>query len=153
MAFENAIITKEDDKKYKLTKIFLKYNPYDKGLPDQWYWVIDRERDCWLMKTGFFPDPEVDHGYLTKDLWTLYYKGDIVEVILDIELDEEKEIINSIKYDTVWYLLELHPRRTWKLKTQDIIDLLAEALDVFGLNGAWDQAPNFKVKLISKLKG
>ena len=54
MAFENAIITKEDDEKYGLTKMFLKYNRHDKGLPDQWYWVIDRERDCWLMESGFF---------------------------------------------------------------------------------------------------
>ena len=105
------------------------------------------------MKTGFFPDPEVDHGYLSKTLWTLYYQGSIIKVILDIELDEKKEIIDSIKYNTVWYLLELHPIRTFRLKTQDIIDLLAEALDVFGLDGAWDQAPNFKVKLVSKLKG
>lgn len=35
MAFENAIITKEDDEKYGLTSIFLKYNPFDKGLPNQ----------------------------------------------------------------------------------------------------------------------
>ena len=50
MAFENAIITKEDDEKYGLTNIFLKYNPSDKGLPDQWYWIIDKEHDCWLME-------------------------------------------------------------------------------------------------------
>jgi len=53
MAFENAIITKEDDEKYGLTKIFLKYNPSDNVLPDQWYWVIDKERDCWLMESVF----------------------------------------------------------------------------------------------------
>ena len=35
MAFENAIITKEDDERYGLTNIFLKYNPSDKSLPDQ----------------------------------------------------------------------------------------------------------------------
>ena len=35
MAFENAIITKENDKKYGLTNTFLKYNPFDKGLPNQ----------------------------------------------------------------------------------------------------------------------
>ena len=73
MAFENAIITKEDDERYGLTNIFLKYNPSDKGLPDQWYWVIDKERDCWLMESGFFHDPKVDHGYLSKSLWILYY--------------------------------------------------------------------------------
>ena len=54
MAFENAIITKEDDEKYGLTSIFLKYNPSDKSLPNQQYWVIDKERDCWLMESVFF---------------------------------------------------------------------------------------------------
>ena len=28
MAFENAIITKEDDEKYGLSKIYYKYNPH-----------------------------------------------------------------------------------------------------------------------------
>ena len=35
MAFENAIITKEDNEKYGLTNIFLKYNPSDNSLPNQ----------------------------------------------------------------------------------------------------------------------
>ena len=60
MAFKNAIITKEDDEKYGLTNIFLKYNPFDKGLPDQWYWVIDKERDCWLMESGSFAKLQSD---------------------------------------------------------------------------------------------
>ena len=53
-------------KKYGLTNIFLKYNPFDNGLSDQWYWVIDKERDCWLMESGFFHDPKVDHGISFK---------------------------------------------------------------------------------------
>ena len=32
MAFENAIITKEDDEKYGLSEIFYKYNPRIKNL-------------------------------------------------------------------------------------------------------------------------
>lgn len=72
MAFENAIITKEDDEKYGLTNIFLKYNPSDKGLPDQWHWIIDKERDCWRMESGFFNDPEVNYRHLSRSLWILY---------------------------------------------------------------------------------
>ena len=35
MAFENVLISKENDEKYGLTNIFLKYNPSDKSLPNQ----------------------------------------------------------------------------------------------------------------------
>ncbi|WP_459880402.1 hypothetical protein [Campylobacter concisus] len=101
MAFENAIITKEDDEKYGLTNIFLKYNPSDKSLPDQWYWVIDKEResDCWLMESGFFHDPKVDHGYLSKSLWILYYQGEMFEIILENEL--YNKTIDHVSYDKV----------------------------------------------------
>ena len=72
MAFENAIITKEDDERYGLTNIFLKYNPSDKGLPDQWYWIIDKERYCWLMESGFFHDLEVNYRCLSRSLWRYF---------------------------------------------------------------------------------
>ena len=50
MAFENAIITKEDDEKYGLSKIFYKYNPTYKTLPDGKSWVVDKNADCWFME-------------------------------------------------------------------------------------------------------
>lgn len=45
----------------------------DNGLPVQWHWIIDKGCDCWRMESGFFHDPKVDHGYLSKSLWILYY--------------------------------------------------------------------------------
>ena len=33
MAFENAVITKEDDEKYGLSEIYYKYNPYYETFP------------------------------------------------------------------------------------------------------------------------
>lgn len=153
MAFENAIITKEDDEKYGLTKMFLKYNRHDRGLPDRWYWVIDRERNCWFMESGFFPDPELDHAYLSKSLWVLYYKGEMFEIILDTEL--YNKIIDQVSYDKVWLLLDIRPITYSRLTNKEIFTLLKEILDVYGLGGAWRQAksPNYKVTLINKLKG
>ena len=48
MAFENAIITKEDDEKYGLSKIYYKYNPYYETFINELRWTIDRDADCWL---------------------------------------------------------------------------------------------------------
>ena len=54
MAFENAIITKEDDEKYGLSKLFYQFNPTYKTLPDGKSWVVDKNADCWFMETKFF---------------------------------------------------------------------------------------------------
>ena len=152
MAFENAIITKEDDEKYGLTNIFLKYNPSDNVLPDQWYWVIDKECDCWLMESGFFHDPKVDHGYLSKSLWILYYKGEMFEVILENEL--YNKTIDHVSYDKVWLLLDVKPIIYSALAIEEIFALLKEILNVYGLGGAWREAysPKYKVILLDKLE-
>ena len=152
MAFENAIITKEDDEKYGLTNIFLKYNPSDNVLPDQWYWVIDKERDCWLMESVFFIDPKMDHGYLSKSLWILYYKGEMFEIILENEL--YNKTIDHVSYDKVWLLLDVKPITYSALAIEEIFALLKEILNVYGLGGAWREAysPKYKVILLDKLE-
>ena len=48
MAFENAIITKDDDEKYGLSEIYYKYNPYYETFINELRWTIDRDADCWL---------------------------------------------------------------------------------------------------------
>ena len=152
MAFENAIITKEDDEKYGLTNIFLKYNPSDNVLPDQQYWVIDKERDCWLMESGFFHDSKVDHGYLSKSLRILYYKGEMFEIILENQL--YNKIIDHVSYDKVWLLLDVKPITDSSLAIEEIFALLKEILNVYGLGGAWREAhsPSYKVILLDKLE-
>ena len=54
MAFENAIITKEDDEKYGLSKLFYQFNPTYKTLPDGKSWVVDKSADSGLWKLNFF---------------------------------------------------------------------------------------------------
>ena len=47
MAFENAIITKEDDEKYGLSEIWLKHNSKYDTFINRLEWTIDRDRNCW----------------------------------------------------------------------------------------------------------
>ncbi|WP_314987752.1 hypothetical protein [uncultured Campylobacter sp.] len=81
MAFENAIITKEDDEKYGLSALYGKYN-YGAKLPNLNF-TIDRQLGCWLLKIYRFPDPNYDRALLSKSIWVLYYDGEYIEAILD----------------------------------------------------------------------
>ena len=150
MAFENAIITKEDDEKYGLSEIYYKCNPLYKTLPSQKGWIIDKKLDCWIMKTQLFNDPEIDHAYLSKAMWKFYYKGDIFDIVLDYRLDEK---VSGIQYNKVWKVLSIVPNGSEKISVDEIFSLLKEQLIVFGLDGLYKQGENYKVTLIDARKG
>ena len=143
MAFENAIITKEDDEKYGLSKLFYQFNPVYKTLPDGKSWVVDRNADCWFMETKFFQDPEYDHAYLKKSVWTLYCKGEIIEATLDYQ----NNISDTEKFHRIWKLLELKPKETKSLSKNQILMLLNKILNVYGYDGIWEQIPNYTMEL------
>ena len=140
MAFENAIITKEDDKKYGLSEIYYKYNPYYETFINELRWTIDRERDCWAWFLYSFPGYEYDHDYDTKSIWILYHKGEIIEVTLDYIFDESK------KLHRIWQLLELNPKSTNALSEKDIVALLFKILKAYGYAGTW-QKENYTMEL------
>ena len=150
MAFENAIITKEDDEKYGLSEIYYKYNPLYKTLPSHKSWVIDKKLDFWIMKTQLFNDPEIDHAYLSKAMWKFYYKGDIFDIVLDYGLDEK---VSGIQYNKVLKVLSIVPNGSEKISVDEIFSLLKEQLIVFGLDGLYKQGKNYKVTLIDVRKG
>ena len=150
MAYENAIITKEDDEKYGLSEIYYKYNPLYKTLPSHKSWVIDKKLDFWIMKTQLFNDPEIDHAYLSKAMWKFYYKGDIFDIVLDYGLDEK---VSGIQYNKVWKALSIVPNGSEKISVDEILSLLKEQLITFGLDGLYKQGENYKVALIDVRKG
>ncbi|WP_291938112.1 hypothetical protein [Campylobacter sp.] len=132
MAFENAIITKEDDEKYGLSKIYYKYNPYYKIFVGRLDWTIDRARNCWLWKVYNFPDHEYDHNTLEKAIWILYSNGDFIEVVLDYEIDKTVE---PKRLHRIWQLLDLNPMHTKTLSTDEVISILNESLETYGEYG------------------
>ena len=101
---------------------------------------------------AFFHDPKVDHGYLSKSLWILYYQGEMFEIILENEL--YNKTIDHVSYDKVWLLLDVKPIIYGALAIEEIFALLKEILNVYGLGGAWREAhsPNYKVILLDKLE-
>ena len=99
-----------------------------------------------------FHDPKVDHGYLSKSLWILYYKGEVFEIILENEL--YNKTIDHVSYDKVWLLLDIKPITYNALIILEIFALLKEILNVYGLGGACREAhsPKYKVILLDKLE-
>ncbi|WP_298787233.1 hypothetical protein [uncultured Campylobacter sp.] len=132
MAFENAIITKEDDEKYGLSEIYYKYNPYYKIFVGRLDWTIDRVRNCWLWKVYNFPDYEYDHNTLEKAIWILYSNGDFIEVVLDYEIDKT---VGPKRLHRIWQLLGLSPMHTKTLSTDEVISILNESLETYGEYG------------------
>ena len=143
MAFENAIITKEDDEKYGLSKIYYKYNPHYETFINELRWTIDRDADCWLWKIYSFPDPDYDHGTDSKGIWILYYNGEVIEVTLDYDIDEA---LRPGEFHRIWKLLNLNPKQTPLLSASDIMKLLNVILKAYGYSTR-EQIPNYTMEL------
>ena len=143
MAFENAIITKEDDEKYGLSKIYYKYNPYYETFINELGWTIDRDADCWLWKIYSFPDPDYDHGTDSKGIWILYYNGEVIEVTLDYDIDEA---LRPEEFHRIWKLLNLNPKQTPLSSASDIMKLLNVILKAYGYSTR-EQIPNYTMEL------
>ena len=144
MAFENAIITKEDDEKYRLSALYGRYN-YGAKLPNLNF-TIDRQLDCWLLKIYRFPDPNYDRALLSKSIWVLYYDGKYIEAILDESCKINKTKIPN-EFHRIWQLLSLKPKYTLTLKFQDILNILEAALETYRDIDLYKPRENYTMEL------
>ena len=141
MAFENAIITKDDDEKYGLSALYGKYN-YEAKLPNLNF-TIDRQLDCWLLKIYSFPDPNYDRALLAKAVWILYCDSTQIYVVLDQKVADTR----SDEFHRIWELLDLKPNHTQNLSKQDILCLLKEILEAYRDCDLWKPEPNYTMEL------
>lgn len=151
MAFKNAYVNKRMDKKYCLTDIYVKYtdsyyNRTHHTLGDYKKIVIDEELDCWFMMCRQYDDPELDHAKLSEALWILYYKGNVIEVLLDYFF---YEFINGVFYDKVWFVLKIS--KNTLLNEKEVVELLKTILDVYNVDGARYTKKGYKVYVLDKL--
>lgn len=152
MAFKNAVVTKELDEKYKMTDIFCNYTDslyykQNRMMPNRYRLVIDEELDCFIMQAYNFLDPELEHARLSKGLWVLYYKGNLIEVILDYDFDIT---IDGVLYDKVWSIFDI--KNNELLSEKEVINLLKEILVVYNVAGAWgDIEEDYKVYVIDEI--
>ena len=146
MAFENAIITKEDDEKYGLSKIFYQYSPYHEELPRNF--VVDRQKDIWFLLIERLPNERYDYGYGSKKLWRLYIQGNNLDILLDYEYDQE---VDGRKFQRVWKIIEVNVINSI-IPDNEVIKILRDILIDFKFRPGWEDKDDFSVALIDVRK-
>lgn len=139
MAFVNEYVSEDDIKKYDLDRVWLDRNPVYKiegKLPSGFRhkWTVDRESDTYFMVVG---GGGYDRGNITNCV--LYRGGQL----WDIQLAEPGDGSKSFKeqpYRIVWALETIYPRQS-EAAYQEVINVLKEALTVYGYAGPRSQAP------------
>jgi len=157
MAFINEYISEENIEKYQINELRNSYSKY-KNHPKKHHrhhWTIDTEREIWFMWVGVRQDP-LDHTRTTGErFFTLYYKNEHIEVVLRKVFEESsvKNIENP--YYITWKLDHIKkPSNLKNIEEKEIIEVLEEALNVYGPEGM-DNVDIYKIpeeNIIVKLK-
>ena len=143
MNFVNEYASDEDAKNYKLNDIWDRYNPIYKGeyfFGNQPRWTVDREKNIFLMLLG---GGRGEHGNRSKFL--LWWDSEHVVVSLDLA-DGSSGNLDSDPFFRVWDMAFLEIPGHLKNKQKEVIDILKEALRVYGYRGVSKQRPNTIVK-------
>lgn len=122
MAFVNEVVSDEDIAKYKL--------PFKPGAGR--YWTRDKERDCYLWGgiAGSFVRESPSKGE-----FYLFIQGVQLEIWLQPEEAELPSFITSSMLS--WRRITLmRPYDLGGLCREEVVEILKEALLVFGVNGS-----------------
>ena len=141
MAFVAEYISKEDIEKYdiinrvdqRLAKYH--YNP-QKPYQIKWLnWVIDRQRDIWLIFvcSPHLPDPR--DGYTGEEIWLLYYKGRDIELDIRRIYDETTSKYFTENPFKVKYKFQSVNSDIGDISIDELYKILNEALSEYGSGG------------------
>ncbi|WP_037588120.1 hypothetical protein [Stenoxybacter acetivorans] len=156
MAFVNEIVSEEDIQKYGLDELMSDFNPFSlywrkniKERPSTFRhaWTIDRERNIYFMlvkridETGPSGRPEPTN----KSIFILDFQGR--RVCITVERAYCSPSFSDNPFQIVWDLLEIDASAVPKMPKTEVIDILKEALLVYGYEGAkYQKVPNTVVK-------
>lgn len=115
MAFVKEAITEQDKEKYRIERLsdyqYMKWNT----------WVIDRDRECFLLYNGMSHDLPFQYFFI------LSYKDRITKITVDVKGNgKSSEGVNLTDYDITSVQLPEHI----KDKKDEIIRLFVEAVEV-----------------------
>ena len=142
MAFVAEYISKEDLKKYdilsNMNELLMKHNytyPIQDDDTDWMNWVIDRQRDAWLIHVCLASMPDPRDGFTGEDIWLLHYKDKNIE--LDIRRIYDK---TTSKYFTenpfkIKYKFQSVNSDIGYISMDEIYEILNEALLEYGDDG------------------
>ncbi len=142
MAFVAEYISKEDLKKYNIlsnmNELLIKHNytyPIQDNDTDWMNWVIDRQRDAWLIHVCLASMPDPRDGFTGEDIWLLHYKDKNIELDIGRVYDEtaSKMLVDNPFF--IKYKLENINSSIDGISLDELYKVLNEALIEYGESG------------------
>ncbi|WP_306529093.1 hypothetical protein [Campylobacter sp.] len=142
MAFIAEYISKEDLKKYdilsNMNELLMKYNyiyPIQDNDTDWMNWIIDRQRDAWLIHVCLASMPDPRDGYTGEDIWLFHYKGRDIELDIRRIYDETTSKYFTENPFKIKYKLQSVNSDIGDISMDEIYEILNEALSEYGSGG------------------
>lgn len=142
MAFIAEYISKEDLKKYdilsNMNKLLMKHNytyPIQDNDTDWMNWVIDKQRDAWLIHVCLASMPDPRDGYTGEDIWLFHYKGRDIELDIRRIYDETTSKYFTENPFKIKYKFQSVNSDIGDISMDEIYEILNEALLEYGDDG------------------
>lgn len=142
MAFVAEHISKEDLKKYdilsNMNELLMKHNytyPIQDNDTDWMNWVIDRQRDAWLIHVCLASMPDPRDGYTGEDIWLFHYKGRDIELDIRRIYDETTSKYFTENPFKIKYKFQSVNSDIRDISLDEIYEILNEALLEYGDDG------------------
>jgi hypothetical protein len=159
MAFVNAYLTEEEKEKFNEAKITDPRWNLPKYCLEPWKWTVDKERGIALINCGV-ADRE---NYKIETFAFINTQIEIHQIlsfeIVNKSIKKEKEIELKKKYDVDWVekweLIDIHNLKASAIVSsiEKFVELLSDALNVYGINGKIDSSYNVKALVEVKCGG
>jgi hypothetical protein len=149
MAFVNEYISDENIDKFQIDELMNNVQSKNskrekKPFPSQNYkhhWTVDKEREIWFMWTDTPNDPLEPSRFTGERFFVLDYKGESIEVVLKKIFKESSRKLTDNPFNIVWTLDRISPESIEELSYEEIIELVKEALGVYGTSGIKTPVP------------
>jgi hypothetical protein len=152
MAFINEVVSQKDIEKYGLAELHEHYtklaNPYGfyDGLDSWQSWLVDREKEIWLMEVGHGVDsgdiPPMPTG---ENYYILHYKRKNIEVLMRRNRKKGSRKLSDNPFRMRWEILSISPGSFDDVSMQEIVDIVTVAMVAYGYAGVRKQLPSTQV--------
>ncbi|MFR8440520.1 MAG: hypothetical protein ACLVCW_02070 [Campylobacter sp.] len=142
MAFVAEYISKEDLEKYdilsNMNELLMKHNytyPIQDNDTDWMNWVIDKQRNIWLIHVCLASMPDPRDGFTGEEIYILCYKGNVIELDIRRVYDEttSKMLVDNPFF--IKYKLENINSSLDGIPLDELYRVLNEALIEYGESG------------------
>jgi len=149
MAFVNEYISDENIEKFQINELMNSYrvDKWHRGpkpFPKKYYthlWTIDKARESWFMWVHDPHDPLEPSRYTGEDIFILNCKGKSIEVVLRQVFEESSRKLTDNPFNVVWTLERITPEAIEELSYEEIIEMVKQALSVYGTRGIKTPVP------------